>query len=446
MTPRLATRENMGGCRRRGWLWLAVGLALACAGAPSEVSRHTLPELAPGDTDPALGFEALPERHAAELLPADVVVGPHHRVLDPVGSDGFLHLYRLEGEPGELEVAGDELLRERVRELGALGALRSVQDAEFTAAVRRAEAERPFIGRWKLGSLPATTALGMPEAAWNQLLAIDATSSAERSADAHAALREYLRFDTEKRALAAHLGVDAHTRFRPLQRELNRVAIAVFAGGFPRERVPAGEEGEKGVERPFADEDLRLAMLLGADAPEDLVRWNRIELAALGVPPELAARLLAQPWLTDRHRTILIAALAALEGVENRAALVEAALNARSETDALVYQRIAELLRGIHERVAPIERLATDGRFVRAYLAGGVRITPIEVDELFWTRPTARLVEAGAGPDPTGAALVRRELWLTGAASPRTRRELEARGLVLVEHAFAHLDALEPSR
>ncbi len=128
----------------------------------------------------------------------------------------------------------------------------------------------------------------------------------------------------------------------------------------------------------------------------------------------------------------------------NRAALVEAALNARSETDALVYQRIGELLRGIHERVAPIERLATDGRFVRAYLAGGVRITPVEVDELFWTRPTARLVDAGAGPDPAGVALTRRELWLTGTASPRTRAELEARGFVLVENAFAHLDELGP--
>jgi hypothetical protein len=284
----------------------------------------------------------------------------------------------------------------------------------------------------------------MPEAAWQELLALDDTVRSERSPEGHAALREYLRFESAKRALAARLGVDSHTRCPPLQRELNRVAIAVFAGGFPLDRVAPGERGEKGVERPFEDDDMRLAMLLGRDSPEDLARWNRIELAALGISPELAARALAQPWLTERHRTILIASLAALDGVDDRAALVEAALNSRSETDALVYQRIGELLRSIHERVAPIERLATDGRFVRAYLAGGVRITPVEVDELFWTRPTARLVDAGAGPDPAGATLTRRELWLTGTASPRTRAELEARGFVLVENAFAHLDELGP--
>jgi hypothetical protein len=408
------------------------------------VSRFTLPELAPGDTDPALGFEALPVLHAEALLPPELLAGPHHRVRDEVGSDGFLHLYHVDSDLGDFEVAGDELLRESVREIEITAALMAVQDDDFAAAAEKAE-QRPFIRRWKLASEPSDTALGMPDAAWQELLAIDSTHPEARSAVAHRALRQYLRFENTKLELAARLGVDPYAESPALQRELNRVTIAVVAGGFPIERVAPGAPGEKGVERPFADEDMRLAILLANDSPEDLARWNRIELAALGIDPELAARVLEQPWLTSRHRTILISSLAALEGVANGAALVEATLNARSETDALVYQRIAELLRGIHERVAPIERLATDGRFVRAYLAGGVRITPLEVDELFWTRPVAKLADAGAGPDPEGIALSRREVWLTGTASPKARAELEARGFVVVEQAFARLDALELS-
>jgi hypothetical protein len=422
---------------------LVACLALACAAPPAAVSRHTLPELAPGDADPALGFEPLPERSAAELLPAALRAGPHHRVRDAVGSDGFLHVYRIDSEFGSFEIAGDELLRQRVREIDALASLRAAQaEGGFAAAVARAE-ERPFIGRWRLASEPSESALGMPDEAWRELLAIDETAREERSDASHAALREYLRFEKEKRLLAERLGVDPHVRHAALQRELNRVAVACYAGGFARERVAEGAEPEAGVERPFADEDQRLAMLLGRDSPEDLARWNRIELAALGVSPELAARALAHPWLTERNRTILLGSLAALEGVANRSALVEAALHASSETDALVYQRVAELLRGIHERVAPIERLGSDGRFVRAYLAGGLRVTPIEVDELLWTRPTARLADAGAGPDP---GVVRRELWLTGTASPRTRAELEARGFGVVEHAFSRLGEIEVSR
>ena len=430
--------------RSRCGVALATCLGLACAGAPREVSRYTLPELGPGDADPAFGFEALPVWHAAALLPPELLAGPHHRVRDEVRSDGFLHLYRVDSELGDFEVAGDELLRESVREIEITGELVALQGNEFAAAVERAE-QRPFIGSWKLASQPSDTALGMPDAAWQELLAIDGTDPEARSAGAHQALRQYLRFEHTKLELAKRLGVDAYADSAMLQRELNRVTVAVVAGGFPIERVAPGAPGERGVERPFADEDMRLAMLLAGDSPEDLARWNRIELESLGIDPELAARVLEQPWLTSRHRTILISSLAALEGVENGAALVEATLNARSETDALVYQRSAELLRGIHERVAPIERLATDGRFVRAYLAGGRRITPLEVDELFWTGPTARFADAGAGPDPTGVAVSRREIWLTGSASPRARAELEARGFVLVEQAFAVLDGLEPS-
>jgi hypothetical protein len=426
-------------------LSLVACLALACAGAPTEVSRHTLPELAAGDTDPALGFEALPVRHAPALLPSSVLAGPHHRVRDAVGSDGFLHLYHVESDLGAFELAGDELLRESVREIEVAASLRAEQDDDFAAAVEKAE-ELDFIRRWNLAREPSGTALGMPDAAWQELLEIDGAGTDTRSAEAHAALRQYLRFEDTKRELARRLGVDPYADSPLLQRELNRVTVAVVAGDFPLERVAPGASGEKGVERPFADEDMRLAILLENDAPEDLERWNRIELASLGVAPDLAKRLVEQPWLTSRHRTILISSLAALEGTENGTVLIEAALNARSETDALVYQRIAELLRGIHERVAPIERLASDGRLVRAYLPGGVRITPLEVDELFWTRPVARLADAGAGPDPEGVTLTRRELWLTGTASPRARAELEARGFVLVEYAFAHLDFLEARR
>ena len=144
---------------------VCLALALACAGAPSDVSRHTLPELAPGDTDPALGFEVPPVLHADALLPLELLAGPHHRVRDAVGSDGFLRLYRVDSDVGDFEIAGDELLRESVREIEVAAALRAVQDDDFAAAVEKAE-QRPFIGRWKLASEPSGEALGMPDAAW----------------------------------------------------------------------------------------------------------------------------------------------------------------------------------------------------------------------------------------------------------------------------------------
>ena len=414
---------------------------VACAAPPDLAGRHTLPELRPGDSDPALGYEAPPRFAARELLPEPLRVGKHHRVTDPVTSDGFLHVFVVASEFGRFEVAGDALLRQRLGEIAALAALEeATRVPAFAPALARAS-ERPFVARWDLAREPAPSALGMPEAAWRELLAIDAAEPRARSDDEQAALDGYLRFERARRRLAAHLGVDEHARNPALQRELNRVALALFAGGFPLSRVPRPEGAPAPSHLPYAKADARLASLLAEDTAEDLRRVGRIELAVLGVPPEQSARALEHAWLTPRHLTILVASLVAMEGAANRRALVEAAVNARSETDALVYQRGAEMLRAIHEHVAPVARLDSGGRFVTATLADGRRITPVEVDRLVWTGALARLVAAAPGRD----AEVFPELWLSGTASPRARTELAARGFVVVERAFERFER-EPRR
>ena len=424
----------------RALLWLTL-LGVACAAPPDLSGRHTLPELEPGDSDAALGYEEPPRFLARELLPDALRVGPHHRITDPVTSDGFLHVFVVTSDFGRFEVAGDAMLRQRLGEIAALAALSdAARNTAFAPALARA-AKRPFVARWNLAREPAPSALGMPDEAWRELLAIDAKARAERGDDESGALATYLRFERARRRLAERLDVDDHARNPALQRELNRVALAMFAGGFPLSRVPLPEGAPPSSHRPFAA-DARLASLLSDDTAEDLRRVDRIELAVLGIPPELAARALEHAWLTPRHLTILIASLVAMDGAANRSALVEAAVNARSEADALVYQRIAEMLRAIHEDVAPIARLDNDGRFVRATLADSRRITPVEVDRLVWTRALERLVANTADP----AADVFAELWLSGTASPRARTELAARGFVLVERAFERFERLEARR
>jgi hypothetical protein len=415
---------------------------VGCAGPPDLAGRHTLPELQPGDSDPALGYEEPPRFLARELLPEALRVGKHHRVTDPVTSDGFLHVFVVASEFGRFEVAGDALLRQRLGEIAALGALRTAaRDTAFAPALARA-GQRPFVARWNLAREPWPNALGMPDEAWRELLAIDAMEAGARSDEAQGALDSYLRFERARRRLAAHLEVDEHAQNPVLQRELNRVALAMFAGGFPLSNVPAPDGAAAPSHRPFARRDARLASLLSDDTAEDLRRVGRIELAVLGVPPEQSARALDHAWLTPRHLTILVASLVAMEGAANRGALVGAALNARSETDALVYQRIAEMLRAVHEDVGRIARLDSGGRFVRATLADGRQIIPVEVDRLIWTRALERLVAQAPGRE----ADVALELWLSGSASPRARTELAARGFFVVERAFERFERLEARR
>jgi hypothetical protein len=429
--------------RRLGRTSLALVLTLACATAPDLASRHTLPELGPGDTDPTRGYETPPRFLAREVLPAALRTGPYHRVTDPVTSDGFLRVFVLTSDFGRFEVAGDALLRQRLGEIAALVALRTAsRDPAFEPALSRA-GERPFIARWKLVDEPASDPLGMPEAAWQELLAIDAMEPEERANRQQGALESYLRFERARSELAAHLDVDPYAQNPVLQRELNRTALAIFAGNFPIEAVPAPEPLAPSSHHPFASSDARLAGRLSRDTAEDLRRVDRIELAVLGVSPALRERALTHPWITPRHLTILVAALVAMEGATHRTALLEAALDARSETDALVYQRIAEMLRAIHEQVSPVVALERGNRFVRATLADGRRVIPVEVDRLVWTGALERMVDDAPLLDDAQAF---DELWLSGSASAQARTELAARGFVVVERVFERLEARQAGR
>jgi hypothetical protein len=364
-------------------------------------------------------------------------------VTDPVTSDGFLHVFELTSDFGRFRVAGDALLRQRLGEIAALAALEHVRrDPEFTRALARA-GERPFVARWKLVEEPVGDPLGMPEAAWQELLAIDAMEREERAEGEQGALESYVLFEQARSQLAERLDIDEHAQNPALQRELNRTALAIYAGAFPFEAIPPPEPLAPGSHHPFASTDARLARLLSRETAEDLRRVDRIELAVLGVPPPLRERALTHRWITPRHLTILLSALVAMEGASNRTALLEAALDARSETDALVYQRIAEMLRAIHEQVAPVVTLTRGDRFVRATLADGRRVIPVEVDRLIWTGALERLIE--------GAPLVEDaeafdELWLSGSASARARTELAARGFVVVERVFERLEARQAVR
>jgi hypothetical protein len=112
-----------------GWRSASVGLllVLGCTTAPDLAGRHTLPDLGPGDTDPALGYESPPRFRARDVLPPSSRREPHHRVTDPVTSDGFLHVFVLTSDFGRFEVAGDALLRQRLGEITALAALEHVR-------------------------------------------------------------------------------------------------------------------------------------------------------------------------------------------------------------------------------------------------------------------------------------------------------------------------------
>jgi len=420
---------------------LCVGLLglSACAKAPV-ASRSALPALVEGDTDAALGYEQPPLQRAADVVPPELLRGPHHRVVEPVRTDGFLRSYSIESEFGSFEAVGDAMLRIRVAEIRALAELRELSaSGEFAAALGRTLAS-PFVASWNLVTKPVRSITGIPRGAVDALQRASELGRGERSELEDDALGEFFGFGRRKREIAHRLAVDPYTSNEVLQKELNRFAWVSYVGGFGAMLVPFAQAPAAAPRTPFAT--AREDELLVDFAPEDLRRLNRIELTVMGIPEPLRRSFVTHPWYSPRQQSLLVAHLAALDLVENRAAFVEAATRASSEVDAIFYARTAELLRAYHEQVTPLSRLANFQGTVVGVTADRRVVAPLALDYAVWTRPAhafANSLKRSSLSD--GSQIALREIWVTGSFSARARAKIESRGIEVTERALGPVAA-----
>lgn len=407
---------------------------VACAPAGPE---GVIPRLTARDTDPALGYEAPPTQRASELFPPEVVSGPHHQVRDEVATDGFFRIYAVDSDFGLFEAAGDIELRQRVQEIRALSVLDDLgQENAFTAAAAAAT-EVPFVDHWRLVADPVDTVDGVPPEAWQEVLRVAAMDPDDRTAEESALRRSMRAFEAEKRSLARHLAVNVYTFNRRLQRELNQAAWTLSAGGYALDGVPSLVESSVA---PLPEDVLpigRAEKIFANDSPEDLRRRNRIELAVMGVPAEEIESFLAHPAYSPLRKTGVVEALVGLEPARNRGDYVRVAMLAQTPRDALFRMMSSFILLFHHINVAPIERLfVVQGRMPAAYTSERKLVVAAQVDYLIWTRPVDGVIGLLAGAEVPEVQIESREIWLSGEASPKARREIESRGVTLVERVF----------
>ena len=94
----------------------------------------------------AEGYEEPAGLRASEILPPELLRGPHHRVDEKVTTDGFRRVYTIHTETGQIEVRGEEKLRERIRELEALATLQEAGGSRDFDRASKEAGESPGLG------------------------------------------------------------------------------------------------------------------------------------------------------------------------------------------------------------------------------------------------------------------------------------------------------------
>jgi len=446
-------------------LWAALAVAdPQTEGPPSAAADQ--PESVEGEipVQPA-PYEPPPVLRSADLLPADTLSGPHHRVMDAVPSDGFLTRFTIASDFGTFEAASPALALTRIREIAALAELEELQTEDLAKDGFGHSAERVKESFQHLANDPEGTLKGVPKGvgrffkrveraaktgyqtiqdrraepeeptavlpgpgsrlpgaplARSTQQAGDQPSSAEVAAKlAGRTAADIFGYSEQRREIAKRLDVDPYTDNPVLAKRLDEVAWAAFSGGLGvtalKALVPAGH---------LVTVTSSAVNWVWDTAPGDLRVYNEQTLLRLGAAPGDVDRLLRHPYFTTSLRTRLVKALDAMSGVADRAAVMPLALSVTSTQQARFVVESAEMLARIHAVDHPLERLFLDGTLIAQ--RGDTLVVPAPVDALSWNVDLHGFAERMVGQGRE------RRMYIRGGATPLAQEQLAALGWTLV--------------
>ena len=406
------------------FLTIALSVALPCLAQTPEPFEVRRAEAA---------FEELPVLNASEILRPEFLAGPHHKLREPVPTYFGANQFTIDSDFGVFEANGNEMLVTRIKEINAIARLKEVSRTdEFKNALGKA-AKSPIASAKNIVTDPVNTISNAPKGLMKFMRrAGESIKDIGNKSESHAAegsrMQQLIGFSDAKRKVAISLDVDPYSTNTVLQRELDGIAWASFAGGMTVQlaTTPLG-----GPALTVIDVTSSLNDVLKEKSPTDLKMMNRKILRGLGAGEKDTERFLNNNAFPPSQQTAFVLNLKALNGVANRGAFVRTAGETSSdESDAIFCVQTAALMSKLHKD-KPLARLAMIGDFPIGIAKDGTIIVAFQWDYAAWTSGaagfTSDVQKLAAQSGKNGSVFVA----LSGQVSPRLRQELETRGFTV---------------
>jgi hypothetical protein len=391
-------------------------------------------------------YETPPTFKASVLLPPTALKGPHFKVEETVTLEGLHRRYKITSDYGAFDALGDQLLATRLKEVEALARLADTSEAEVALKAVGGALGGAAKGAANVVANPVETAAGVPggvgkmfgrvgrsakrtaekgkEAVKDDGKASPSPGAESKSAGAAAAdatgdvAKSALGVSAGRRRWAKDLGVDPYTSNPVLGAALDKVGQIDAAGRFATKLVPG-----VGALSMVAS----VNALVYSKSPEELLKYNEDHLKAMGASADQSKALRLNKNIRLGLQTRIVAALDALAGVADRPAFLERAATVNSETGAIYYAISAEMLARFHA-TSPLARVVPTQAAAVALTKDGRLVHLVPADYVAWTQPVAQAFGGGVQRAKEDFASARPEVWITGGASDRARREVTAVG------------------
>ena len=412
---------------RNLFLALTLGAAVQCLAQtpePFEVRR----------AEPV--FEELPELNASEILKPELLKGPHYVVRDPVPTASGMNQFTIDSDFGVFEADGNEMLLQRLKEIDAIARLAEVSRTDEFKKSLLAAAKSPLNSAKNIARDPAQAIANVPKGLMKFLgRAKESVANVGKGGNNEprdgSRMKDAIGYSDKKRKIALEMGIDPYATNTVLQKQLDDVAWASWAGGFTFSVATLPISGAAGAVLTVTNVNSTVEDLLREKSPSELEQINRATFRAMGASASDAERIVNGGAFTPTQATAFAVHLKALKGVANRGAFVKAAAEkSTTEADALFCVYTAALMDQINQKT-PIARIVMLGDFPICVAKDGTIIVALQWDYAAWTSGAAGFadeVQKVAGKSGQSAHI---SVDLSGEVSPRLRAELEKRGMTV---------------
>jgi len=382
-------------------------------------------------------FEELPELKASEILKPEFLKGPHFVVREPVPTSAGMNQFTIDSDFGVFEADGNEMLLQRLKEIDAIARLGDVSRTDAFKKSLMDAAKSPLNSAKNIARDPAQAISNVPKGLMKFLgrakESVENVGKGGGTGDIGdgSRMRDAIGYSDKKRKIALEMGIDPYTTNTVLQKQLDDLAWASWAGGFSFSVATLPISGAAGAALTVTGVTSTVEDLLHEKTPSELEQINRAAFRGMGVNESDVGRILHGGAFTPTQATAFAVHLKALKGVANRGAFVKAAAEkSTTEADALFCVYTAALMDQINQKT-PIARIVMLGDFPICVAKDGTIIVALQWDYAAWTAGAASFtddVQKLAGKSNPGAHI---SVDLSGEISPRLREELEKRGMAV---------------
>jgi hypothetical protein len=362
----------------------------------------------------------------SDLIPADLEKGPGYTVDPLVSTEGYLGNFTMNTSFGAMKIRGINLLKIRVSEVPAMQELENVSKTEVFAKSMANAAVKPLKSIQKAAENPVETVKGIPSGFGRffkkTAKAIEKGVDAAKNSDENSggksssgnAAKELAGLNRTRRTWAKQLQIDPYTTNPVLNKQLDDIALATFAGGMTvRVSVPKPPAAIRWT--------VRISNLVWDNPPEDLEEINKKKMRTMGVPDSEIKAFQKNPHWTITLQTMLVDAIEQLPSIPGRSRTFAPAGLFESEEEARFYIGSVLLLQNYHTR-NPISKLQTSGSTIVGITSRNILIVPVDVDYVSWTNDVREFSQREE------LQSVDRKILISGKLSPAAKKGFQAAG------------------